>query len=57
MAQGNHSVLGLPKLQLVGFQRVSVEKGSRLTVTFTIKPEQLAVWVDDNTGWETLTGK
>ena len=55
MAWGNHSV-AVPKVQLVGFERRYLKNGASLEVEFFIKPEQMAVWIDDDRGFGTMTG-
>ena len=47
----------VPKLQLVDFERVQIADHYEVRVTFFIKPEQMAVWMDDSTGWDIPTGK
>ncbi|XP_019862172.1 PREDICTED: uncharacterized protein LOC100638070 isoform X2 [Amphimedon queenslandica] len=37
-----------PKLQLVGVNKDFISKGKTLEVSFSIKPEQLQVWTDDD---------
>ena len=49
MAWGNSS-LPTPQLQLVGFERIALEKEQEDTVKFVITAEQMAVW-DDKLGW------
>ena len=42
--------------QLVGFKRVFIANGDSVTLSFTIKGEQMEVWVDDKTGFNVLPG-
>ena len=46
----------VPKLQLVGFQRVRVDVGKTVDLKFTIVPDQLRVWISDTVGWGHLAG-
>ena len=41
----------VPRLQLAGFTRISLKNGASQTLRFTIKGEQMAVWMDDNSGF------
>ncbi len=55
MAWGNHSV-PVPRHQLVGFERRHLQQQASLELEFIIKPEQMAVWIDDDRGFGTMTG-
>ena len=46
----------VPKLQLVGFSRPFLKAGGATTLAFTIKAEQMAVWIDDSTGFGFIPG-
>ncbi|KAK6188117.1 hypothetical protein SNE40_004368 [Patella caerulea] len=39
-----------PQIQLVAFERFTVDYGSTVTYTFSVSPENMAVWTDDK-GW------
>ena len=43
--------------QLVGFRRIFIKNGETVTIQFTVKGEQMEVWVDDDTGFNVLPGK
>ncbi len=43
-------------IQLVGFRRVFIANKDSVTLSFTVKGEQMEVWVDDNTGFNVLPG-
>ena len=43
--------------QLVGFRRVFIKNGQTATIQFTVRGEQMEVWVDDETGFDTIPGK
>ncbi len=45
-----------PKITLVGFERPHLVVGKTITVIFTVTSEQMAVWVDDKTGFEVVPG-
>ena len=55
MSWSNVSV-PVPKLQLVGFQRVSLNNGNTVKCVFTITAKQMAIWVDDNKGFDVPLG-
>ena len=55
MAWGN-STVPTPQLQLVGFERIALEKKQEDTVKFQISAEQMAVW-DDKLGWMIQPGE
>ncbi len=46
----------VPKLTLVGFERRHLVVGKPATVTFKVTAEQMAVWVDDKTGFKVVPG-
>ena len=46
----------VPFRQLAGFTRASLKNGASQTLRFTIKGEQMAVWMDDNRGFEIPRG-
>ena len=56
MSWTNTSVQGLPKLQLAAFTREMFKVNEIRNFEFVIRPEQMAVWVDDQTRWGYLTG-
>ncbi|KAK6188118.1 hypothetical protein SNE40_004369 [Patella caerulea] len=39
-----------PQIQLVAFERFTIDYGSTVTYTFSVSPENMAVWTDDK-GW------
>ena len=45
----------VPKIQLVGFDRVNIAVAETKTVKFTISPEQMQVWIDE-IGFQIMTG-
>ena len=46
-----------PKLQLISFERLSLPVNTQMHIGFEIDPDWLAVWIDDDKGWEIPTGK
>ena len=56
MSWGNTN-LPAPKLQLVGFKRVYLLKQQSTTVTVDVTSEQMALWLDDTTGWAVSPGE
>ncbi|ELU13850.1 hypothetical protein CAPTEDRAFT_222124 [Capitella teleta] len=46
-----------PEIQLVGFSRPYVGNGQSVKVEFKVKADQMAVWVDDTTGFGFIPGK
>jgi hypothetical protein len=55
LSWGNVTV-PVPQLQLVGFQRVSLNSGHSVKCVFTITAEQMGVWQDDVTGFDIPLG-
>ncbi len=47
----------VPKIQLVGYDRPHLGVNKKTTLTFTVKSEQMAYWVDDTTGFKVMPGK
>ena len=48
------SAVPVPRWTLVGFQRVTLNTPQQLT--FTVTARQMAVWIDDATGFAVETG-
>ena len=46
----------VPKLQLVGFERVPIRVNSEERMEFMITSQNLAVWIDDSSGWGIING-
>ncbi len=46
-----------PKLQLAGFQRLTLRNLEARQVNFTIKSEQMALWMADDSGFKVFDGK
>jgi len=51
-----NSAVPVPRWTLVGFQRVTVSLDKPQQLSFTVTARQMAVWVDDKTGFSVHTG-
>ena len=49
--------LPAPKIQLVAFKRKMLVMGTSTVVEFTVTADQMALWVDDQTGFKVMPGK
>ena len=45
-----------PRVQLVGYERVHLTLGLKKRLVFTVKADQMALWVDDKVGFKVLPG-
>ena len=50
------SAVPVPRWTLVGFQRVTVSLDTPQQLSFTVTARQMAVWIDDKTGFSVQTG-
>ena len=50
------SAVPVPRWTLVGFQRVTLPLNTPQQLTFTVTARQMAVWIDDATGFAVETG-
>ena len=55
--QWDNASLPAPKLQLVGFRRVFVPTGQKITVQFTVTGKQMELWFDDISAFNVVPGK
>ncbi|KAK6171513.1 hypothetical protein SNE40_019688 [Patella caerulea] len=51
-----NSPVPTPKLQLVDFKRQYIIAQNKIRVTFRVKGESMAVWMEDNSGWMVYSG-
>ncbi|XP_055955005.1 uncharacterized protein LOC130010499 [Patella vulgata] len=52
-----NSPVPTPKLQLVDFKRQYIIAQNKIRVTFRVKGENMAVWMEDNSGWMVYPGQ
>lgn len=52
-----NNTVPVPKLQLAGFRRESIDIGEKRSLEFVVTAEQMSVWIDDDQGWGILSGK
>ncbi|KAK6187931.1 hypothetical protein SNE40_005850 [Patella caerulea] len=52
-----NSPVPTPKLQLVDFKRQYIIAQNKIRVTFRVKGESMAVWMEDNSGWMVYPGQ
>lgn len=50
------SAVPVPRWTLVGFERVTVPVNNSVEVNFVVTAEQMAVWMDDKTGYVVQAG-
>lgn len=51
----NDTTLQAPRLQLAWFDRVAIPAGHDMTLTFTVDPQSMAIWME-TTGWTIYSG-
>lgn len=51
------SSVPLPKIQLVGFERLFFDAGASMCTFFTVRAEQMAVWISDEIGFGFIPGE
>ena len=53
----DEKTLPAPRIQLVGFNRTVLVIGTSTVVEFTVTADQMALWMDDQTGFKVMPGK
>ncbi len=53
----NNASLPAPKLQLVGFERVHVRAGQKVSVRFRVSGQQMELWFDSISGFNVVPGE
>lgn len=46
-----NTTLSSPNIQLVQFERVTIQKGMEVSLLFVIKPRSLSLWLDNDEGF------
>ena len=46
-----------PLIQLVAFKRVSLKMGEKQSITMELKDERMALWANDEDGFQVLQGR